>query len=125
MTKSEITAELERQRKLLLNYEELEVDMEDDAAYVARGNGFCDAKYSEDFLEGQIDKIRTRISELENLLAEWAVRIALSLTKRGGGLWSSTSFVCIRKKPRAFGYGLFLRSVEGNAYLTFSAIEPR
>lgn len=70
MTKSEITAELERQRKLLLNYEELEVDMEDDAAYVARGNGFCDAKYSEDFLEGQIDKIRTRISELEKLLAE-------------------------------------------------------
>lgn len=70
MTKSEITAELERQRKLLLNYEELEVDMEDDAAYVARGNGFCDAKYSEDFLEGQIEKIRTRISELEKLLAE-------------------------------------------------------
>lgn len=70
MTKSEITAELERQRKLLLNYEELEVDMEDDAAYVARGNGFCDAKYSEDFLEGQIDKIRTRISELEKMLAE-------------------------------------------------------
>lgn len=70
MTKSEITAELERQRKLLLNYEELEVDMEDDAAYVARGNGFCDAKYSEDFLEGQIEKIRTRISELEKMLAE-------------------------------------------------------
>ncbi len=69
MTKSEITAELERQRKLLLNYEELEVDMEDDTAYVARGNGFCDAKYSEDFLEGQIEKIRTRISELEKMLA--------------------------------------------------------
>lgn len=68
MTKSEITAELERQRKLLLNYEELEVDMEDDAAYVARGNGFCDAKYSEDFLQGQIDKIRSRIAGLERLL---------------------------------------------------------
>lgn len=68
MTKSEITAELERQRKLLLNYEELEVDMEDDAAYVARGNGFCDAKYSENFLQGQIDKIRSRIAELERLL---------------------------------------------------------
>ena len=68
MTKSEITAELERQHKLLLNYEELEVDMEDDAAYVARGNGFCDAKYSEDFLQGQIDKIRSRIVELERLL---------------------------------------------------------
>lgn len=68
MTKSEITAELERQRKLLLNYEELEIDMEDDAAYVARGNGFCDAKYSEDFLLGQIDKIQARITELEKML---------------------------------------------------------
>ena len=70
MTKSELTAELERQRKLLLNYEELEVDMEDDAAYVARGNGFCDAKYSEDFLAGQAGKIRSRIAELEKMLEE-------------------------------------------------------
>lgn len=70
MTKSEIIAELERQHKLLLNYEELEVDMEDDAAYVARGNGFCDAKYSEDFLAGQADKIRSRIAELEKMLEE-------------------------------------------------------
>lgn len=68
MTKAEILSELERQKKLLLNYEELAVDMEDDAAYVARGNGFCDAKYSEDFLEGQVEKIRQRIAELEQLL---------------------------------------------------------
>ena len=46
MTREEILKELEQQRKLLSNYEELEVDMEDDAAYIARGNGFCDAKYS-------------------------------------------------------------------------------
>lgn len=70
MTKSEITAELERQKRLLLNYEELAVDMEDDAAYVARGNGFCDAKYSEDFLEGQAEKIRSRITELEKMLTD-------------------------------------------------------
>lgn len=68
MTKAEILSELECQKKLLLNYEELAVDMEDDAAYVARGNGFCDAKYSEDFLKGQAEKIRQRIAELEQLL---------------------------------------------------------
>ena len=68
MTKEEIIKEIEQQRKLLLNYEELEVDMEDDAAYIARGNGFCDAKYSEDFLQGQVDKIRARIVELEGML---------------------------------------------------------
>ena len=65
---NDLYAEIERQRKLLLNYEELEVDMEDDAAYIARGNGFCDSKYSEDFLQGQADKIRTRIAELEMML---------------------------------------------------------
>ena len=68
MDREEIINELERQRKLLLNYEELEVDMEDDAAYIARGNGFCDAKYSEDFLQGQEDKIKARIAELEKMM---------------------------------------------------------
>ena len=68
MTREEVIKELDQQRKLLLNYEELEVDMEDDAAYIARGNGFCDAKYSEDFLQGQADKIRARIAELEQML---------------------------------------------------------
>ena len=68
MTREEIRKEIEQQRKLLLNYEELEVDMEDDAAYIARGNGFCDAKYSEDFLQSQADKIRARIAELEAML---------------------------------------------------------
>lgn len=65
MTREDILKEIEQQRKLLLNYEELAVDMEDDAAYVARGNGFCDAKYSDDFLQGQVARIRTRLAELE------------------------------------------------------------
>lgn len=65
MTPEEIQKELEQQHRLLLNYQELEVDIEDDAAYVARGNGFCDAKYSADFLEGQIDRIKERIAQLE------------------------------------------------------------
>lgn len=68
MTHEEIIKELERQQQLLLNYLDLEVDMEDDSAYVARGNGFCDAKYSEDFLKGQEEKIRLRIAELEAML---------------------------------------------------------
>lgn len=68
MTREEIIKELEQQQQLLLNYLDLEVDMEDDSAYVARGNGFCDAKYSEDFLKGQEEKIRLRIAELEAML---------------------------------------------------------
>lgn len=70
MTQEEIQKEIEQQRRLLLNYEELLTDMSDDDAYVARGNGFCDAKYSEDFLLGQADKIRERIAELEQLLKQ-------------------------------------------------------
>jgi len=68
MTRGEIELEIEQQRRLLLNYQELEADMED-SAYVARGNGFCDAKYSESFLESQCDAIRQRIASLERLLA--------------------------------------------------------
>ncbi len=68
MTRAELQNELEQQRKLLLNYLDLEADMEDDGAYVARGNGFCDAKYSEDFLEGQISKINDTIAQIENKL---------------------------------------------------------
>lgn len=63
-----ILKEIEQQRKLLLNYEELAVDIEDDAAYVARGNGFCDAKYSEDFLQSQVERIQARIDELTKQL---------------------------------------------------------
>lgn len=68
MSRDEILKEIEQQQRLLLNYLELATDMEDDAAYIARGNGFCDAKYSDDFLQGQADKIRTRIAELQRML---------------------------------------------------------
>lgn len=68
MNREDILKEIEQQQQLLLNYLELEVDMEDDSAYIARGNGFCDSKYSEDFLQSQVNKIRSRIAELENLL---------------------------------------------------------
>ena len=68
MSRDEILKEIEQQQLLLLNYLELATDMEDDAAYIARGNGFCDAKYSDDFLQGQANKIRNRIAELQRML---------------------------------------------------------
>lgn len=63
-----IEEELRQKEDWLRSYEELEVDMMDDASYVARGNGFCDTKYSEDFIEGQKAKLRQRIAELKQML---------------------------------------------------------
>lgn len=62
--------QLQQQRRLLDSYLDLASDMSDDDAYVARGNGFCDTKYSDDFLQGQIISIRKRIQELEERLAK-------------------------------------------------------
>lgn len=50
-------------RQAISNYEELSCDI-DDPSYVARGNGFCDAKYSEDFLEGQLTRLRQEEKEV-------------------------------------------------------------
>lgn len=50
--------------KLLQNYEELASDIDCDDAFVARGNGFCDTKYSQDFIDGQIQKIKQQINDL-------------------------------------------------------------
>ena len=54
----------------LENYEEVLSSLEDDD-YVARGNGFCDRKYSDDFIEGQIEKYAQRVKEIEGWIAEW------------------------------------------------------
>lgn len=67
MNKEELNKEIARLKVLLANYEELDCDMEN-PEYVARGNGFCDAKYSEDFIEGQISRIKEKIQKLENQL---------------------------------------------------------
>lgn len=67
MNKEELNKEIDRLKILLANYEELDCDMEN-PEYVARGNGFCDAKYSEDFIEGQISRIKEKIQKLENQL---------------------------------------------------------
>ena len=44
--------------------------LEDDD-YIARGNGFCDRKYSDDFIEGQMEKYAQRVKEIEGWIAEW------------------------------------------------------
>lgn len=46
------------------NYEDIFSSLEDDD-YMARGNGFCDRKYSDDFVESQLEKYTKRIEELK------------------------------------------------------------
>ncbi|MCQ2298019.1 MAG: hypothetical protein MJZ51_05290 [Bacteroidales bacterium] len=63
--KDELACLLKKQQRLLQNYEELAVEQADDEAYVARGNGFCDSKYSPEFLDGQIESMRLHIHQLQ------------------------------------------------------------
>ena len=63
-----IADEIAKTEQLLRNYEELETDMMDDSSYVARGNGFCDTKYSEDFIEWQKERLKQRLAELKQML---------------------------------------------------------
>ena len=58
--------ELDEARRLLASYQDLAVDQEDDDSFVARGNGFCDRKYSDDFLQMRIAQLTARIAELEH-----------------------------------------------------------
>lgn len=65
MTKKEILDKIEQLDKAIKNYEELDCDMEN-PEYVARGNGFCDSKYSETFISSQLEKLRQEKAELED-----------------------------------------------------------
>ena len=58
--------ELEEARRLLASYQELATEQDDDDAYVARGNGFCDRKYSDDFLQMRIAQLTARVAQLES-----------------------------------------------------------
>ena len=58
---------LRENQEYLDNYLDLYGSLEDDE-YVARGNGFCDRKFSDDFIEGQIEKYRERVAELKGWL---------------------------------------------------------
>ena len=64
MTPDEELVEVQR---LLASYQDIAADQDDDPAYVARGNGFCDNKYSDDFLQMRIAQLTARAAELEAL----------------------------------------------------------
>ena len=63
--------ELEETLRLLASYQELAVEQDDDDAFVARGNGFCDRKYSDDFIEGQMEKYAQRVKKIEKWIREY------------------------------------------------------
>ncbi len=63
----ELEQRLAQVKQAIANYEELDSDMEN-PEYVARGNGFCDSKYSEDFIEGQLEKLLKEKEQLEELI---------------------------------------------------------
>ena len=60
-----IDQQLDEARRLLASYQDLAVDQEDDDSFVARGNGFCDRKYSDDFLQMRIAQLTARVAQLE------------------------------------------------------------
>lgn len=61
-----IAQELIEAQRLLASYQDLAADQEDDDAFVARGNGFCDRKYSDDFLQMRIAQLTARVAELKS-----------------------------------------------------------
>ena len=56
--------ELEETLRLLDSYQELAVDQIDHHSFIARGNGFCHSKYSDDFLQLQIAQLTARAADL-------------------------------------------------------------
>ncbi|MBP5677689.1 MAG: hypothetical protein J6W88_04235 [Bacteroidales bacterium] len=62
---NQIEQELAETQRLLASYQDLAVDQEDDDAFVARGNGFCDRKYSDDFIQLRIAQLTARVAELK------------------------------------------------------------
>lgn len=68
--KETLEQQLETTLKLLDSYEELLSDQADDASFVARGNGFCDTKYSDDFIELQIAQLTARAATLRQQMEE-------------------------------------------------------
>lgn len=67
MTPSDLqppASELAEAQRLLDAYLDLAADQQDDDAFVARGNGFCDCKYSDDFLQLQIAQLTARVANL-------------------------------------------------------------
>lgn len=64
MTEKEILTRIEAIDMAIANYEELDSDI-DNPEYIARGNGFCDSKYSDDFLQMQIAQLTARAAQIK------------------------------------------------------------
>lgn len=56
--------QLEETLRLLDSYQDLSTEQEEDDSFVARGNGFCDRKYSDDFLQLQISQLTARAADI-------------------------------------------------------------
>lgn len=65
-----IDKQIDETQRLLESYMDLATDMADDDAFVARGNGFCDRKYSDDFIELQVAQLTARMAGLQKRKAE-------------------------------------------------------
>ena len=72
-----IEADLDDLRRLLAenqeylsNYEEVYSCLDDDD-YIARGNGFCEHLYNDDFIEGQIEKFSQKVKEIEGWMEDY------------------------------------------------------
>ena len=68
--KEELLVLLEQNKHYLDNYLELSSSMYDDE-YVARGNGFCDTKFSESFLDEQISNYKKRVAEIQSWIDDY------------------------------------------------------
>lgn len=66
-TREELQQWLAHYKLYLQNYADIDLESPE---YVARGNGFCDAKYSENFIEGQIHKYEQRIADIQKWLKQ-------------------------------------------------------
>ena len=67
---NDIAQELAEAQRLLASYQDLAVDQEEDDSFVARGNGFCDRKYSDDFLQMRIAQLTARVADLKKQIEQ-------------------------------------------------------
>lgn len=65
--KADLQQLLAQNQEYLENYQDLWDDM-DNSDYLVCGNGFRETKFSESFIEGQIEKYRRRIAEIQDWL---------------------------------------------------------
>lgn len=63
--KDDLQERLKQYKEYLDNYLDLSSCMYDDE-YVARGNGFCDTKFSDSFISDQISNYQKKIEELQS-----------------------------------------------------------